>query len=173
MVGTRWLWSIPARVALVLLMAVLLLPAPAEAAGPPLQGTGNGVLALPGPEDSTRIRDAGASGAWIEQRTLTGETLSGPLNGVLVQNVTGLVRQPANFVTFRGTATFTGTIEGCGDEVHTLALRVTGRGQASPPITEAQISVVDQPSDGPRVTGRGTVSQVGPLFSYDIRYVCH
>ena len=171
MIGTRRSLSIPGRVALALLTAVLLVPAPAGAAGPPLEGTGSGMFAPP--EEGERIRDAGASGAWIEERTLTGVVLSGPLDGVLVQNVTGLVRQPANFVTFRGTATFTGTIEGCGDEVHTLTLRLTGRGQANPPITEAQVSVVDQSSEGPRVTGRGTVSQNVASFDYYVRYVCH
>ncbi len=173
MVGTRRSWSIPARVALVLMVAVLLLPAPAGATGPPLEGSGSGVFELPGPEDTERIRDAGAGGNWIEQRTLTGQVVSGPLDGELVQHVTGMVRQPANFVTFRGTATFTGTIEGCGDEVHTLTLRLTGRGQANPPITDSQMHIVDQSSGDLHITGQGTVSQTGANFTYDIRYVCH
>ncbi len=171
MVGTRRLWSIPARVMLVLTVAVLMLAAPAGAAGPPLEGSGEGAFAPPEPGE--RIREAGASGAWIEERTLTGEVTSGPLEGELVQHVTGTVRQPANFVTFHGTAMFTGTIEGCGEEEHTLTLRLTGRGQANPPVTESQMHVVDQSSGGPRVTGQGTVSQIGADFTYDIRYVCH
>ena len=167
---TRRLWSAPTRVALVLMVAVGLLASPAGAAGPPLEGSGTGQFAPP--EEGDRIRDAGASGAWIEERTLTGQVETGPLSGVLEQHVIGTVRQPANFVTFRGVATFTGTIEGCGDEVHTITLGLTGRGQANPPITESQMRVIGQPSSDLHITGQGTVSQTGPLFEYDIRYVC-
>jgi hypothetical protein len=160
-----------ARVVSMLAAAFALLvssAAPAGAAGPPLEGSGTGVITG---LDVTPIREPG--GNRIEQRTLTG-VVDGTLVGTFVQDVTGTVHRNDS-VTFRGTLVFTGTIAGCGDDVHTLTLGVSGRGHIPIPgfpITDAHVRVIRQPENTLSITGQGVVHQEGPFLTYDIRYTC-
>lgn len=161
--GTRML------VALVAALAMLLLASPAAAQGPSMQGSGTGVVTDIAQGERT---DLGRSGNWVQTRTLTGFIDDGPLDGTFEQTVRGVVRDRTGFVTFSGTLTFTGTIEGCGDEEHTVTLGVSGRGQANPPVTEARVRVIGPPSDGLHITGHGTVNQEVLGLTYDIEYRC-
>lgn len=149
---------------------LLALSAPAEAQGPPLSGSGHALVThfgIPAPDEPGGRVDLGTSGNWQQTRTLKGETVDGPLHGTFEQVVTGIVRDRTNQVTFHGTMTFNGTVEGCEGE-HTLMLAITGRGQANPPVTEARAQVV-----GPSgVKGGGTISQLVQDLTYDIQYVC-
>ena len=152
---------------------LLALTVPASAQGPPLSGSGSAVVTefdIPQPGEPGGRVDLGDSGNWRQTRTLLGETLEGdegPLDGTFEQVVTGIVRDRTNVVTFHGTMTFTGTVEGCDGE-HRLTLAITGRGQASPPVTEATVQIV-----GPStVNGGGTVSQVVDQLTYEVQYVC-
>jgi hypothetical protein len=155
----------------VIAVSVLMaLSVPAAAQAPPLTGSGSAVITeflIPEPGEPGGRIDLGNSGNWQQTRTLRGETIDGPLDGTVEQVVTGIVRDRTNEVTFHGTMTFTGTVQGCEGE-HTLTLAITGRGQASPPVTEARVQVLGQSS----VNGGGTVSQVGTALTYDIQYVC-
>jgi hypothetical protein len=150
----------------------LVLPAgPAEAAGPPVSGEGTGVLTAP--PEITVVRQA--AGNRTEDRVLYGQ-VTGSLTGTFVQHVTGTVHERRSSVTFRGTMRFTGTVAGCGDEVHTLTLGVTGRGDTSTPgfpVTVATVRVLRQPENTLRATGSGVVEQEGPFLSYRVSYVCH
>ena len=163
-----------AGTAMVVAALMLLLAAPAGAQGPPQTGSGSAVVEefiIPAPGEPGGRVDLGNSGNWRQTRTLTGFVIDGPLaGGTFEQTVTGVVRDRTNFVTFHGTMTVVGTVDGCGDDVHTITLGVSGRGQADPPVTEASVHVID--SSPGHVTGRGTVSQVGPFLSYDIQYIC-
>lgn len=158
-------------VAAALLTAMVLAPAGAAgAAGPPLQGEGTGVLtALP---EITVVREA--AGNRTEQRVLRG-IVTGSLDGSFVQDVIGTVHERTEHVTFRGTLRFVGTVAGCGDEVHTLTLGLTGRGDTSTsgtPVTVATVRVLRQPDNSLAVTGSGVVEQDGPLLSYRVTYAC-
>jgi hypothetical protein len=142
---------------------------PVAAASPPLHGGGSGVLTAP--PDITLIREAG--GNRTEHRVLEG-VVTGTLTGTFVQEVVGTVHANDR-VTFRGTLVFTGTIDGCAGGVHTLTLRVTGRGDTSTPgfpITEATVTLIGPPG-AVHVTGKGTVHQEGPFLSYQVTYKCH
>ena len=163
-----------AGTALVVAALMLLLAAPAGAQGPPQSGSGNAVVQefiIPEPGEPGGRVDLGNSGNWRQTRTLTGLVTTGPLaGGTFEQTVTGVVRTDANFVTFHGTMTVEGPFADFCDGVHTITLGVTGRGQADPPMTEASVHVID--SSPGHVSGRGTVSQEGPLLTYDIQYIC-
>ena len=156
-----------ASTTLIAAIALLLFAAPAGAQGPPTQGGGSGT----GIDDHDDRTDFGQSGNWRETRTLTGFTVDGPLDGTFEQTVTGVVRTDRNFVTFHGTLEFTGKIDGCGDEEHTVILGINGRGEASPPVTEAKVRVIGA-SDGLHITGQGTVSQDVFALAYDVEYRC-
>lgn len=161
----------PSTLPVLIVGLLLALAAPAVAQGPPLSGSGSAIvtdLIIPEPDEPGGRVDLGQSDNWRQTRTLVGETIGeGPLDGTFEQVVTGVVRDRTNDVTFHGTMTFTGTVEGC-DGVHRLVLAITGRGQASPPVTEAKVQVI-----GPSaVSGGGTVSQVVQTLTYDIQYVC-
>ncbi|HVM13414.1 MAG TPA: hypothetical protein VM287_03690 [Egibacteraceae bacterium] len=159
------------RVALAALLALLLLAAPAGAAGVLLDGSGTGTitgLAV------TPIREV--AGISQEARTLTG-VIEGTLEGTYVQETVGVVNRnrPENTVTFRGVLTFTGTVEGCGDEVHTLVLGLVGRGTVPVPgfpVTEAFLWVIRHPDNTLNATGHGTASQVGADLTYELQYTC-
>lgn len=151
------------------LLVALTLPASAQ--GPPLSGSGSAIVTdfdIPEPGEPGGRVDLGNSDNWRQTRTLEGHTVGeGPLDGEFRQVVTGIVRDRTNVVTFHGTMTFTGTVEGCAG-VHALTLAITGRGHANPPVTEAKVQIIG-PSD---IRGGGTVSQVVDQLTYDIRYVC-
>jgi hypothetical protein len=156
----------------VLLTALcLVLPAgPAAAADPHVNGEGTGVLTAP--PEITLVRQAAHNRT--EDRVLRGQ-VTGSLNGSFVQHVTGTVHERRDSVTFRATMRFTGRVAGCGDEVHTLTLGVTGRGDTSTPglpVTVATVRVLRQPENTLRVTGTGVVEQAGPFLSYRVSYVC-
>jgi hypothetical protein len=159
-----------ATVALVAGLVLLFSASPAWAAGPPRSGSGTGMLTAP--PDVTVIRVAGGNS--IEERTLTG-IVEGSLTGTFEQRVTGTVH-PNGRVTFRGVLVFTGTVQGCGDELHTVTLGLSGRGEVPEPgfpVTEANVRAIGPPSSTLHVTGQGTVTQVGAALTYDLRYVCH
>jgi hypothetical protein len=146
------------------LLAVALSAAPASASGPPLEGSGTGLVTALSIDS---VRAAGSNS--IQERTLTG-TVDGVLRGTWEQQVRGVVHD-GRLVTFQGTMTFSGTLEGCG--AGTITLGVSGRGTpGAAPVTEAQVRVIDQPSNTIDVTGVGTVEQTGPFMTYDIRFVC-
>ncbi len=151
-------------------MAMLLaLAASSWAQGPPVTGTGTGIL-VQEPEvlDS---REAGNNR--IETRELIVE-LEGALEGTFTQEVRGVVSADGQ-VRFQGTGEFEGTLEGCGEG--TSHFRLNGRGQAGEfpdfPATTVNAAVVDQASSTLPATGRGTFSQTGPFLTYEIQYVCH
>jgi hypothetical protein len=150
---------------------VLVLPAgPAAAAGPPVHGEGTG--ALTAPPEITVVRQAASNRT--EDRVLRGQ-VTGALTGTFVQHVTGTVHEHRDFVTFRGTLRFTGTVAGCGDDEHTLTLGLTGRGDTSQPgnpVTVSTVRVLRQPDSTLHVTGSGVVEQDGPFMSYRVSYVC-
>lgn len=161
----RWLTILVAA------LGVLLLAAPAAAKGPPESGGGTG--AITGLEIEP-IRSVGGNNQ--EDRTVSG-TVEGTLDGTFVQETTGTVHTnaPNNRVTFRGVLTFTGTIDGCGDEVHTLVLGMSGQGTVPEPgfpVTEARLRAIGHPDTTVDVTGQGTVSQNGPFLDYEIDYIC-
>ena len=164
---------IPRALKLVVATAVafLLIAAPASAS-PPLQGSGESMITglVVGSD-----RSPGASSNSIQERTLTGIVTSGPLaGGSFEQTVIGMVR-PNGQVTFQGHLIYTGPVQGCGEEIHTLHLAVQaghGLGGEPPefPATRANVRVISD-SDS-TITGHGTIVQVGFSLSYDIRYRC-
>lgn len=145
------------------LMTLLLFAPVAGAAGPPVTGAGTGTVAS---LEITSAREAG--GNVIQDRTLTG-TVTGTLEGSFEQHVRGVIHGD-RLVTFQGTLTFTGTLEGCGEG--TITLGVSGHGVPGVPVTESTVRVINQSSNTIDVTGVGTVSQVGPAMEYELRYVC-
>jgi hypothetical protein len=160
------------RATLAASVMLLLVAAPVNAQGPPLQGSGTGQLTR---LEITPLRDAG--GNLHEERVITG-TVDGALTGTFEQRVTGTVHtnHPDTRVTFRGVLVFTGTIAGCGDAEHTITLGLAGRGDvpvAGFPITEASVRAIPGPADTLKVTGQGTVSQTGPALTYEVHYICH
>lgn len=163
---------VPMVVGVTLAMMLVTGVVPAGASGPPVTGSGAGNIT---DLDVEVIRDVG--GNRTERRVVTAE-VAGTLTGVIVQEVVGTVHRDVR-VNFRGRATFVGTIEGCGEpgEIQTLTLGVTGRGDIPVPgfpVTSAAIRPVGGPSANTvQLTGVGTVDQVGPLLSYDLRFVCH
>lgn len=160
-----------ARVAFAAMLALLLLAVPAGAADLPLEGSGTGMITG---LEVTPIRDVGGNSH--QARTLEG-VVEGTLDGTFVQQTVGTVHtnHPEDRVTFRGVLTFTGTVEGCGDEVHTLVLGVAGSGTVPVPgfpVTEASVRVIGHPDNTLDATGRGTVTQEGPNLSYELQYIC-
>lgn len=145
-------------------ISLLFVAAPVAAADTPESGSGTGVIT--GLEVVSQ-RTAGRNS--IQERVLT-VAVTGTLEGELVQHVRGVVHD-GQFVTFQGTATFTGTMEGCGEG--TLTLGLSGKGSAGPhPVTEATVQVIDQSSNTIGARGVGTVSQDGPLMTYEIQFTC-
>jgi hypothetical protein len=150
--------------ALVAVLALLLMAAPAAATGPPQTGSGNGVITN---LEITSERTAGPNS--IQERTIT-MAVTGTLDGTFVQEVRGVVHD-GRFVTFQGTGTFTGTMEGCG--AGTVTLGITGKGSAGQhPVTESSVRVIGSASNTIDARGVGTVLQDGPLMSYEIRFIC-
>jgi hypothetical protein len=149
-------------IALAIAALLLSTAGPAAAHGPPLHGEGTGQL------DIVKIVELRAPGPnSMQYRELIGE-VEGALEGTIVQRVTGTVHG-AGHVTFRGTMEFTGTVAGCGDEVHTLTLGLTGKGLAgAAPVTESTVRAIG----GSDVVGVGTVLQDGFDVTYSLRYVC-
>jgi hypothetical protein len=143
-------------------VAVLTVAAPVTAS-PPATGSGTGTIGI---RSVTPVRTA--DGNVIQERDLTG-TVSGTLSGTFDEQVTGVIH-PTGLVTFHGTMTFTGTVDGCG--TGTLTLGVSGQGVTGAPVTESSVRVIDAAANTVAAHGTGTVSQVGPSLSYEIRYVC-
>ncbi len=160
-------------VALGALAAVMLLAAPAagQGLGPPLEGSGTGVIIFETMQQE-EIRAPGGNS--LQNRILEG-TAEGALEGDFVHTTTGMVHRNGH-VTFQGTLEFTGTIAGCGDEEHTLTIGLAGRGEAGAPpglpATTSQVRVIGGPSDTLHANGQGTLTQVGPMITYDLRYRC-
>jgi hypothetical protein len=164
--GLRRAMSTTARMAVAAWVAVALLALPAGA-GPPLEGSGTGMIT-----DLEIVSERQAGPNSIQERLLEGVTFGdGPLDGgTFVQEVTGTVR-PDGHVTFRGTLVYTGPIGDCGTGTVTLGL--SGRGTGGPaPVTEANVRVIKQPGNTIDVNGQGTVTQDGPFLTYDIKYKC-
>lgn len=143
--------------------ALLLLWAAPSGAATPLSGSGDGYVTG---NTVTSSRQAGPN--HVVNRDITG-TLSGALEGTFTEHIAGVVH-PDGTVTFHGTLTLTGTVERCGSG--TLVGRLQGRGQASPPVTDARATIIDQSANTISVTGHGTVRQVGVALSYTLRYSC-
>lgn len=156
-------------VALSALAAVLLLAAPAGAQGPPLQGGGTGEIVID-PDKINEIRNAGGNS--IQERELDG-VIEGTLDGTFEERATGTVHRTGR-ITFRAELVFTGEIEGCGDETHTLVLKLAGQGQSTDvgPVTEASVRVVGDERNTIDATGQGTVYQDGTDLTYDLQYRC-
>jgi hypothetical protein len=154
------------RVAVLAVMALALAATPAGAASPVRTGSGEGLitaLVIDSEREAGRVR--------FEDRTISG-VVSGTLEGTFVQRVSGVVT-PNGRVSFTGSFTFTGTIEGCGPEEQTVRLGVAGRGEIPTPgfpLTSANVWL--QESDGALKTGWGKVEQAGPNLTYDVGYVC-
>jgi hypothetical protein len=132
-------------------------------AGPPQQGSGTGLITS---LEILSRRNAGPNE--VQERRLSG-TVEGTLNGTFVQHVRGVIH-PNGQVTFQGTMEFTGTLAGCGSG--TLLLGLTGKGETGLPVTEATVRPIKQAGNTLATNGVGTVRQVGPLLSYDLRYLC-
>jgi hypothetical protein len=132
-------------------------------AGPPREGSGTGLVTG---LEILSSRNAGSN--VIQERRLTG-TVQGTLEGTFVEHVRGVIHGNG-LVTFQGTMEFTGTLADCG--TGTLTLGLTGRGQAGAPVTEATVQPIRRGSNTLAASGTGTVSQVGPNMTYEIRYVC-
>lgn len=138
--------------------------APAAASGPPLTGSGSGVITS---VQETSSRDAG--GNRIAERRLEG-FLTGALEGTFVEEVRGVVHGNGT-VTFHGILEFTGTVAGCGSG--TVTGRLAGKGTGGPsPQTEARFTAVEGPSSPIDTTGTGVVVQDGPFLTYEIQYHC-
>ena len=171
MLGMRDLPLTTARVALAAMLALLLLAGPAGAAGLPLDGSGTGMITG---LEVTPIREEGGNSH--QARTLEG-VVEGTLEGTFVHETVGTVHtnHPDSRVTFRGVLTFTGTVEGCGDEVHTVVLGLAGRGTVPVPgfpVTEASVRVIGHPDNTLDASGQGTVTQVGADLTYELQYTC-
>lgn len=136
------------------------------AAQPPVSGSGTGQITH---VETTNVREV--DGNRHEDRILRG-TVEGTLDGTFEQHTSGVVDESGRVV-FRGTMTFTGELEDCGEG--TINLRFSGKGHVPRPgfpITEASVRVVNQAANTIDVTGQGTVSQEGQDLTYDIQYVC-
>lgn len=142
-------------------LAVLLVAAPASSR--PLSHSGTGTITN---LDVDVTRQAG--GNVTQVRTVEG-TVQGPITGTFVETVTGVVHA-SGLVTFHGTMTFEGTVDGCGDGTFTVG--VTGRAQAGVPTADASFRAIGHATDTLAVTGTGTLRQVGPQLTYDVRYSC-
>jgi hypothetical protein len=140
-------------------------PSLAEGAlGPPLTGSGTGhITSL----TITSERQAGPNR--IQERTITG-VLQGTMQGTFEERARGVIHG-TGLVTYQATLVFTGTVAGCEGE-GSFTASLSGTGQAGLPTTEANFRVVDQASNTLRVAGTGTMRQVGPVATYDVRYVC-
>lgn len=132
--------------------------------GPPLTGSGTGMITS---LEITSERQAGPNR--IQERTLTG-ILDGTLQGSFEEHARGVIHG-TGLITFQATFVFTGTVEGCEGE-GSFSASLSGTGQAGEPITDASFRVVDQASNTLRIAGTGTMRQVGPHATYDVRYVC-
>jgi len=156
MAGSRLVTAIAA------LVLALTLSAPASASAP-LTGSGTGTIGL---RSVTIVRSA--DGNSIQERDLAG-TVSGTLDGTFTEHVRGVIH-PNGLVTFQGTMTFTGTVAGCGSG--TLTLGVSGQGVTGQPVTDSAVRVIETASNTISARGVGTVSQTGPLLTYQIQYHC-
>jgi hypothetical protein len=149
-------------IALGTVVAGLTFAAPAYASAP-TTGAGSGVITS---VSITSTREA--DGNIIQVRELTG-TVTGTLNGTFAEQVRGVIH-PSGLVTFHGVMTFDGAVAGCGSGTVTIGL--SGLGVTGAPVTVAAIRVIDQASSTLGVKGVGTVTQDGPLLSYEVRYHC-
>lgn len=131
--------------------------------GVPQHGSGTGVITS---LVITSSRTAGSN--IIQTRRLEG-IATGTLEGTFVEEVSGVIHG-SGLVTFHGTLEFTGTVADCGSGTISGTLR--GTGQAGLPTSETRFSVTNQASNTLRVTGTGTMSQVGPALTYEIQYKC-
>jgi hypothetical protein len=132
--------------------------------GAPQQGSGTGMITS---LVITSSRTAGNN--VIQTRRLEG-IATGTLEGTFVEEVSGVIHGNG-LVTFHGTLEFTGTLAECGSG--TITGTLSGTGRAGLPITESRFSVTNQASNTLRATGTGTMSQVGAVVTYEIRYKCY
>jgi hypothetical protein len=139
-------------------------PSFAMGLGPPLTGSGTGTITS---LEITFVRQAGPN--VFQEREITG-ILDGTLQGTFVERARGVIHG-TGLITYQATFEFTGTVEGCEGE-GSFSASLSGTGQAGVPITEANFRVVNQASNTLRIAGTGTMRQVGPLATYDVRYVC-
>jgi hypothetical protein len=134
-----------------------------QGAGPPLTGSGSGMITA---LEITSSRNAGPN---VIQERYIEATIEGALEGTFVQQTKGVIHGNG-LITFQGTMEFTGTVAGCGEGTLTAAL--SGTGQAGVPVTDAKFRVINQASGTLGVAGTGSMHQVGPAFTYEVRYVC-
>jgi hypothetical protein len=134
-----------------------------QGAGPPQTGSGGGMITK---LQITSSRNAGPN---VIQERYIEAAIQGALEGTFVQQTKGVIHGNG-LITFQGTMEFTGTVEGCGEG--TLRAALSGTGQAGVPVTDATFRVIDQASGTLGVAGTGTMHQVGPAFTYEVRYVC-
>lgn len=142
-------------------LAAVLVAAPA--ASKPLSDSGTGTITS---LDVDVVRSAG--GNVTQVRTVEG-TVAGPITGTFVETVTGVVHK-SGLVTFHGTMTFHGNVDGCGEGTFTVG--VTGRAQAGVPTADATFRAIGRSTNTLAITGTGTLQQVGPQITYDVRYTC-
>jgi hypothetical protein len=133
-----------------------------SAAGPPLTGSGTGVITS---LIITSSRTAGTN--VIQTRRLEG-MVDGVLQGTFTEDVRGVIHGNG-LVTFQGTLEFTGSVADCPD-VTGLTASIAGQGRAGLPVSETRWAVTG--STGGRVTGTGTIYQEGPALTYEGRYRC-
>ncbi len=152
----RVLWT-----AVMACIALFVLAVPAEAR--PLAGGGTASLL---PPDVSEVRIAGGN---VTQIRTIDATVLGTITGTFVETVTGVTHK-SGLVTFHGTITFTGAVAGCGEGTFTVG--VTGRAQAGAPTADATFRVIKQATNTLAITGTGTLHQVGPAITYDVRYTC-
>lgn len=175
MIPERRSASILVQTTLTLALSVLLVSAatagpPAHAgpphAGPALEGGGTGMIMN---IEIEVLRETGGNSH--QARTITG-VVEGTLTGEFVQDVTGTVKRNGD-VTFGGVMQFTGTIEGCGNAVHSVTLGLSGKGVGGPaPVTESTVRVIRNAANSLHATGHGIVSQEGPFLTYTLSYRC-
>lgn len=135
----------------------------APVASKPLYASGTGTITS---LDVDITRDAG--GNVTQVRTVEG-TVDGAIVGTFAETVTGVVHK-SGLVTFHGTMTFDGTVDGCGDGTFTVG--VSGRAQAGVPTADATFRAIGHQTNTLSITGTGTLQQVGPHITYDVRYSC-
>ena len=165
MILTRRISSTLVTFGIAVCVLLLVWPMSVTGAGPQLKGSGTGTITN---IEITPLRDAG--GNQRQARSITG-VVDGALSGTFVEEVTGTIHRNGR-VTFGGTLIFTGFVEGCGQDQHTLTLGLSGQGQAGLPVTEAMVRVIKHPSNTLQATGHGIIEQEGMNVTYELEYMC-
>lgn len=145
------------------LVAVLVLAFPASASRP-MTGSGTGMVTSIA---TTSSRAVGTN--VVEERDVAGMIDTGPLNGTFTEHVRGVIHQ-GGLLTFRGTMTFNGSVEGCGSGMVTLG--VSGYRASAGEVVVTNVNVIDAASNTIAVHGVGIVDQAGWDLTYQVQYQC-